>query len=367
MPSHELTRTISQVIDHYPDLGQLVSFEQLLNGHINDTYILILSHGAREKKVILQRINEYVFKEPKKVMDNIRAISNHLKCVDHQDDCEIIQFYDNRDGMNHTVVDGGTWRICPFIENSVAYETVENLAVLESAGYAFGRFQCVLADLPMDQLSETIPGFHHTSNRLKHFFQIVQEDPLGRASTIQPEIAFFEQYRELASSLIDKQEKGELPLRVTHNDTKYNNILMDRDTGKPLCVIDLDTVMPGLTVYDYGDAIRFAANRSAEDETDLSKVGLDMDYYQAFTRGFVRAAQPFLTPAEVDNLALGAVVITIELASRFLGDHIQGDKYFHIHRPDHNLDRARSQIALAQDMISKLDIMNATIRSCISI
>ena len=209
----------------------------------------------------------------------------------------------------------------------------------------------------MDKLHETIPDFHNTKKRLNDFFEIVALDPISRVKEVKEEIKFFENNRLITSKLIDMQENGELPLRVTHNDTKYNNILMDKDTCEPLCVIDLDTVMPGLSTYDFGDAIRFAANTAMEDETDLSKVELDMKKYEEFTKGFITASKEFLTKEELDTMALGAIIITIELASRFLADHINGDRYFRIHRENHNLDRARCQIKLAQDMINKYDKM----------
>ena len=252
------------------------------------------------------------------------------------------------------------------MKDSITYDFVENSQVLPSAGYAFGRFQAMFADFPLEKLHATIPDFHNTSKRLDTLFEVVAQDPLGRAKDLQDEIHFFEQHKELASRLDEMLAAGEVPLRVTHNDTKYNNILMHKDSGEPLCVIDLDTVMPGLAMHDFGDAIRFAANTAEEDEPDLSKVGINMDNYRAFTQGFVAACQGFLTPAEIDSMALGAITITIELASRFLADHINGDKYFRIHRENHNLDRARCQIKLAQDMIARYDEMCAVVRECVS-
>ena len=201
-----------------------------------------------------------------------------------EEDCDIISFLDNHHGKNYTIVNGDYWRVCDFVKNSVAFDYVEDSKILYSAGYAFGRFQQLLSDLPMDRLYETIPDFHNTKKRLDYFFEMVSLDPMCRVKDVKEDIAFFEKYRKLASTLVDLSEKGELPLRVTHNDTKYNNILMDRDTLEPLCVIDLDTVMPGLAAYDFGDAIRFAANTAVEDETDLSKVSLNMENYQEFTK-----------------------------------------------------------------------------------
>ena len=354
--------TIREVLSGFPLTGELQECSQLKNGHINDTYRLTLADGFVQSRFILQRINEYVFKDPGKVMHNISTIAQHMQHVDAGQDCGIIQFLENRLGQNFSIVNGGYWRLCPFIENAVAYETVENSAVLDSAGYAFGRFQYLLSGLDMALLEETIPGFHDTPSRLRQLFEIVSADPVGRAATVQDEISFFDQHRDLVHTLVDRQASGELPLRVTHNDTKYNNILMDQVTGKPLCVIDLDTVMPGLAVNDFGDAIRFAANQASEDETDLEQVCLNMVHFEAFTHGFLRATRSFLKKSEIDNLALAAILITIELASRFLADHLNGDQYFRIHRPGHNLDRARNQIKLASDMMSRQVEMNAIIR-----
>ncbi|MGI6705889.1 MAG: phosphotransferase enzyme family protein [Clostridia bacterium] len=358
----QIIEMLKRVSEYYDLPGTLESFRECKNGHINTTYIVDFASGGTVKEYIFQKINSYVFKEPEKVMSNIKEIGRHLQSRKSDTDCDIITFLDNREGKNHTLLDGDYWRVCPYVPNSVTYETVENSKVLASAGYAFGRFQALLSDFPMEKLHETIPDFHNTRKRLEDFFEVVDRDPVGRAAEVQEEIAFFEKHRSIATRLVELQEKGELPLRVTHNDTKYNNILMHRESCEPLCVIDLDTVMPGLAMYDFGDAIRFAANTAPEDETDLSKVGLNMDHYREFTRGFMKAAGDFLTEKEKENMALGAMVITIELASRFLADHLDGDKYFRIHRENHNLDRARCQIRLAQDMLDKYEEMCKIVR-----
>lgn len=349
---------LKDVSGKYDLEGEIVDFAPCVNGHINDTYhVNFAIDGDKEKEYIFQRINGYVFEDPIKIMENIKAITLHLESKDTDSDCDIITFLDNKDGENYTLYDGSYWRVSYFVENSVAHETADDPKVLTSAGYAFGRFQYHLSDFPMEKLHETIPDFHNTKKRLDDFFSLVELDPLGRVKGLEKEIQFFKEHRSLASKLTEMQESGELPLRVTHNDTKYNNILMDKDTNEPLCVIDLDTVMPGLSMHDFGDAIRFAANTAVEDEVDLSKVSLSMEKYESFTKGFIEASKDFLTQKELDNMALGAIVITIELASRFLGDHINGDKYFRIHRENHNLDRARCQIKLAEDMLEKYDEM----------
>ena len=362
MTEAEQDKTIRAVLAAYDLPGRICGITRLVNGHINDTYQVKLEEEDRTETWILQRINDYVFKDPLLVMNNIRAINEYLDNQLDANDCGVIHFLANRDGIIYTEYAGGIWRLCPYVPNSVAYEQVENSQVLVSAGYAFGRFQALLEGLPMERLAETIPGFHDTPDRLRKLFDAAERDEAGRKTEVKSELDFFRRHEMLASRLADLLAAGELPLRVTHNDTKYNNILMDIDDGRPLCVIDLDTVMPGLSMYDFGDAIRFAANNAAEDEIDLGKVSLNMDYFEAFTRGFMAAAGPSLTEAEIDHMALGAVVITIELASRFLADHLDGDRYFRIHRPGHNLDRARCQIRLAEDMLEHLDEMNAIVR-----
>lgn len=363
----EIFDKLKIISDNYFYTGQIIEYTQLNNGHINDTYRVKLAIDENiDGEYIFQRINDYVFKDPIKVMDNIKEITLHMKSKKDEQNCEIITFLDNKDGQNYTCINGNYWRVCRFVKNSVSYETAENSKVLYSAGYAFGRFQHEFSDLSLDKLYDTIPDFHNTKKRLDTLFEIAALDPLGRTKGVKSELNFFEKYRDSASKLVEMQEKGELPTRVTHNDTKYNNILMHKDTCEPLCVIDLDTVMPGLTMYDFGDAIRFAANTAVEDETDLTKVGLNMEYYEEFAKGFMEAAKGFLTKNEIDNMALGPIVITIELASRFLADHINGDKYFRIHRENHNLDRARCQIKLAQDMLEKYDEMCRIIKECVT-
>jgi serine/threonine protein kinase len=367
---------IKKVWDKYDIEGKLIDYVPCTGGHINDTYHVRFAVDGDIKEYIFQKINHYVFKEPEKIMDNIKKISQHWKSVksdpngkpgskpDNIPDCDIITFLDSKEGENFVVLEEEYWRVCPFIPNSISYERIDAPELLSSAGYAFGCFQYVLSDFSVDQLHETIPDFHNTKKRMADFFEMVALDPVGRVKDIKEEIRFFENYRDVASELIDMQEKGEIPLRVTHNDTKYNNILIDKDTHKPLCIIDLDTVMPGLSMYDFGDAIRFAANTGVEDETDLSKVGLSLKNYEAFTLGFIKASRDFLTKKELDNMALGAIIITIEQASRFLADYINGDKYYRIHREKHNLDRARCQIKLAADMVKKYDIMDNIIKRC---
>lgn len=359
----ETLKTLKEVFKLYPIEGEVCSYEIIPTGHINDTIKVDVKNAKGISSYVAQKINAYVFKEPVKVMANIKTVSDYLKEKGIKEECDIRQYINAKDGNNYIVDDGYYWRVCEYIPNSVSYDTVESIDILKNAGYAFGRFQAMLADVPMDKLYETIPNFHNTRVRLDNLFESYEKNEAGRAALVEKEMEFFRENRKLCSRLVELLEEGVLPLRVTHNDTKYNNILMDKTTGKPLCVIDLDTIMPGLTMYDFGDAIRFAANTAAEDEVDLSKVALNMDYFKAFTEGFLDAAGASLTDAEYENLALGAFIITSEIGSRFLADYLDGDKYFKIHRPDHNLERARCQIKLAQDMLGKLDQMNQIVMS----
>lgn len=352
----EVHKSLEQLIETYNLEGELIDFTQCVTGLINDTYHVKLKNTIVDE-YIFQRINDYVFKDPVKVMENINEVSIHVQSKKSKEDCGIISFLYNKENRNYTVCSSGYWRVCHYVDNSITFETLDDARILYSAGYAFGRFQHLLSDFPIYKLHETIPDFHNTKKRLDDLFKAVDLDPIGRVKEVSSELKFFRDNRKTASKLMDMQEDGRLPLRVTHNDTKYNNILMDKDTYKPLCVIDLDTVMPGLSAYDFGDAIRFAANTAIEDEVDLSKVGLDMEKYEEFTKGFIIASRELLSKEELNTMALGAITITIELASRFLADHINGDKYFRIHRENHNLDRARCQIKLAQDMIAKYDSM----------
>lgn len=354
---------LSRVAEFFGLSGDLEQIQPVTNGHINRTY-LATSDGH---EYIFQRINGYVFTQPKDIMDNIEKVTAHIrkKLVAEGRDPQrgTLNYLHNAAGKNHFIdEEGNFWRVCPYIEGTCSYEQVENLHMLESAGYAFGEFQRMLSDFPMDELYETIADFHNTQKRLNDFFAAVENDEVGRAHEVQEEIQFFADHRESAGAFTGMQARGELPLRVTHNDTKYNNILIDRETSDAVCVVDLDTVMPGLSVYDFGDAIRFAASTALEDETDLSKVTINMEYFEAFTKGFMEASGGAFTETEIANMAQGCINITIELASRFLMDHINGDKYFAIHRPNHNLDRARNQIKLALEMEKHLDEMNAIVR-----
>ncbi|MCL2095544.1 MAG: aminoglycoside phosphotransferase family protein [Oscillospiraceae bacterium] len=364
-----MERKIQLLMNLYGINGKVKEYRKITNGHINETYYVLVenNNGLSEtaNPYIFQKVNTYVFKNPAAVMNNIMMLDNFIKNNNKKSACRIINFLVNGDYKNYTVTDDGEfWRICIFEENTITFEIVENPAVLRSSGYAFGDFLNVISDFPADKLNITIPDFHNTKKRLDNFFRIVEADENDRVKNVKDEIKIFEKYYDFCCKLTDMTDRGELPLRPVHNDTKYNNILLNKDTFEPVCVLDLDTIMPGLVAHDFGDAIRFAANRASEDETDLSKVFLDFDYFKEFTRGFISAVGKSMTELETETLALGAPTITLELASRFLADYIDGDKYFAVHREGHNLDRARCQMKLAEDMIEKLDVMREFVRKC---
>ena len=356
-----------QLLNVYGIRGKIKEYSQITNGHINETYYVLIESGPYVNPYVFQKVNTYVFKEPVKVMNNIMMIDNFIKNNNKKSACKIVTFLTNEQYINYTVTDDGEfWRLCIFEENTVTFDVVENPAILKSSGYAFGDFLNVISDFPADKLNITIPDFHNTKKRLENFFSVVESDKENRAKDVKEEIKVFEKHRDFCCKLTEMAEAGKLPQRPVHNDTKYNNILLDKDTFEPVCVLDLDTIMPGLVAHDFGDAIRFAANRAAEDETDLSKVYLDFDYFKEFTQGFTGAVGRSLTGLEIEALALGAPIITFELASRFLADHIDGDRYFTIHRPNHNLDRARCQMKLAGDMMEKLDLMCEFVQASIN-
>ena len=361
-----VTRNIRELMKQYGINGELVVCQRNDSGHINDThYVVVMTPRGTRREFIFQRVNTNVFAEPLKIMHNIARITDHLAKKygeGSKETTEIMSYLYNKNGKNYTVLpDGSFWRINEFV-TGVAYDQIDDPSILHDTGYMFGHFQNMLSDLDTETLQYTIPDFHNTQKRFAAFDAKVQEDPVQRANGATREIEFFYQNKNIADRLVKLQETGVLPLRVTHNDTKYNNMLVDAITKEPVCVLDLDTVMPGLSAHDFGDAIRCAANKSVEDETDLTKVGLNKTYFEAFTKGFVTEAKHFLTPNEVDSLALGALTITYELASRFLADHLDGDKYFKISRRHHNLERARCQIQLAKDMMDNYDYMCNTVK-----
>lgn len=332
--------------------GKPVSYEEFGSGHINSTYMIKTSTGMR---YVLQHINKYVFKNPEQVMENIGAVTNHLLQKNGGTYTALRYMRTKSDLYYHLDCRGEYWRMYEFIAGVCLNAPQCDEDLYESA-LAFGQFQDLLQDFPAETLHETIPNFHNTIDRYTKFKTSVTVDAVGRRPTAAAEIAQLLSWEEKACTLERMRAAGELPLRVTHNDTKLNNVLLNEFTHKNLCVLDLDTVMPGLSLYDFGDAIRFGASTAAEDEKDLRKVSLDLHLFEVYAKGYLEAV-PSLTDKEVQMLPMGAFVMTVEVAVRFLKDYLDGDLYFKIKQPDHNLIRARNQIALAADMERKLPKM----------
>ncbi len=334
--------------------GEFDSAEMITHGNINTTYKV--NYTNPNKSYIFQKVNTYVFQEPVKIMNNIDLVTEYVRKKNRG--TVGLHFHHTADGKNYLFTEeNGFWRVSNNVD-SITYQGSSDPEVLRQAGRAFGQFQYNLSDFDASLLFETIPDFHNTKKRIERFFENVEKDEYNRVNHVQEEIEFVRSHREIASRLTNMFEEGKIPTRVTHNDTKINNVLFDKSTGAPLIVIDLDTVMPGLAAHDFGDAVRFAANTSSEDEKDLSKVSFDLDLYKGFAEGFISAAAPILSQSELDTMALGALTIAIELGTRFLDDYITGDKYFTTRFEGHNLVRTKVQFALASDMEKKLDIMN---------
>ena len=333
-------------------------------GHINDTFVVW--RADHTKRFILQRINTDTFTDPAGLMENICGVTRHLRAkiqAEGGDPCrECLNVIPALSGAAYYIdSEGSAWRAYDFIENTVCLQQVGCEADFRTVAETLGKFQNQLADYPASTLHETIARFHDTPNRYANFEKALAADALGRAKTIAPEIAFIHAREKDCHVLLDQLAAGEIPLRVTHNDTKINNVLLDEATGKGICVIDLDTVMPGLSAYDFGDSIRTGANDCAEDEPDQSKVHFDLRLYEVFAKGYLSTAGSTMHTAEKRSLAWGAKLMTLECGIRFLTDYLEGDHYFRIARPNHNLDRARTQFTLVRQMEDVFDQMTAIV------
>ena len=333
-------------------------------GHINDTFVVW--RADHTKRFILQRINTDTFTDPAGLMENICGVTRHLRTKiqaeggDPRREC--LNVIPTLSGAAYYIdSECNAWRAYDFVENTVCLQQVGCEADFRTVAETLGKFQNQLEDYPASTLHETIARFHDTPNRYANFEKALAADALGRAKTIAPEIAFIHAREKDCHVLLDQLAAGEIPLRVTHNDTKINNVLLDEATGKGICVIDLDTVMPGLSAYDFGDSIRTGANDCAEDEPDQSKVHFDLHLYEVFAKGYLSTAGSTMHTAEKKSLAWGARLMTLECGTRFLTDYLEGDHYFHIARPDHNLDRARTQFTLVRQMEDVFDQMTAIV------
>ena len=360
MTRAELCSKLSEVTEAYfGDSAQACT--PYGNGHINDTFLVV-----RDKRYILQRMNHQIFTNPEGMMKNILGVTEHIrkKNEDRGGDVQrctltVVPTLDGKKYFKDSI--GSYWRLYDFVEGTVTKETVEDPADFYACAKAFGQFQQELSDYDASGLYPTIENFHNTPWRYENLMAAIEKNTSGRVGEVEAEIKFAKDRYDFACVLERARENGTLPLRVTHNDTKLNNILFDEKTAEPICVIDLDTVMPGYSVTDFGDSIRFGANTAVEDETDLSRVSLDLNLFELYAKGFIEGCGGKLTDTELDLLPEGAMMMTFECGMRFLTDHIDGDVYFKIHREGHNLDRCRNQFALVADMERKLPEMRAII------
>ena len=334
--------------------GTPATCERFGHGHINETYLLTTDQGH---VYVMQRINQHVFRDVPALMANIVAVTGHLAKAE-RDPRHVLTLLPTRDGQGYLRDEEGEfWRVYDFVTDSICLQSAETQQDFYESAVAFGRFQTLLSDFPAETLSETIPRFHDTVNRYRAFHQALEADAHGRAKDVRAEIAFALDHEAEASAIIEMQRRGELPLRVTHNDTKLNNVMLDAKTRTALCVIDLDTVMPGLAGNDFGDSIRFGANTASEDERDLTRMHFSLPLYEAYVKGFLGACGQHLTAREIDTLPMCAKLMTLECGVRFLTDHLSGDVYFHTLRPGHNLDRTRTQFKLIRDMEAQWRLM----------
>jgi Ser/Thr protein kinase RdoA (MazF antagonist) len=358
---------VKEVMGQYDFPGTVEEVTRNNGGHINDTFTVVCKTQEGEtRRFILQGLSLVAFPRQKELMENFIGVTSHLRkkieAAGGDPMRETLNLVYTRDGKPYyTEESGKVWRVMPFVEGTLCLEKATP-ELFEASARAFGRFQGLLADYPAETLHETIVKFHDTEDRFAKFLAALEADKVGRAKEVQKEVQFVMDRKADCSVAVGALREGKLPLKVTHNDTKLSNILIDETTMEGICVIDLDTTMPGLSIYDFGDSIRFGANHCAEDEKDLSKVNFDIELYKIYARGFLEGAQGGLTDAELEYLPWGAKLMTLECGIRFLTDYLDGDNYFRIHYPEQNLDRCRTQFKLVADMENQWDAMHAIIR-----
>jgi len=363
----KMTPGLDEVARHFCFAGRCIEAAPYGTGHINRTYVTwCATPEGGSRRYLLQSINHNIFRDPAALMENVKRVTRHLRekivAAGGDPTRETLNLVPASNGASfHRDAAGNYWRAYLFIEGAQAYEMATSLQHVYSAGKAFGDFQRLLADFPAGALHEVLPDFHNTPQRFATFLETVARDPANRAAGVREEIKFVEQRAAETTTLVNLLDQGRLPLRVTHNDAKFSNVLMDDVTGEGLCVIDLDTVMPGSALYDFGDAVRAGAALAAEDEPDFTRAGISLETFEALAAGYLDAARDFLTPTELDYLPFSARLITLEQAIRFLNDYVNGDIYYKIHRPLHNLDRTRTQIQMLRDMEEKFDRMVAIV------
>jgi len=353
---------VEAVFGQFEIEGDFIGSRRLGSGHINDTFAISTKRGGHPKRYVIQRINHVVFKNPVTLMDNIRRVTEHqqAKLNGHHDAARhslaLLPTLDG--GIYHQDGHDNFWRCYHFIEKAHTYDVTETAEQAFQAARTYGQFQKDLADIPGERLHETIPGFHDTPMRFKKLQRAIELDACNRALMVKKEIEFALAHEAITTKLLALAASGDIPERVTHNDTKLNNVMLDDTTGQGICVIDLDTVMTGLALYDFGDLVRSCTNPAAEDERDLSKVSMQMHMYKALVKGYLSTAGDFLTATEKSQLAFSGKLITFETGLRFLTDYLEGDIYFKTHRQAHNLDRCRTQFKLVESIEDQESAMN---------
>lgn len=358
-----MDQQLLEISQHFIFPGNVVEIRPITTGHINDTYLIKTEQSrSTRQQFILQRINQNVFRDPEGLMQNILLVTRHLRnkiaIQGGNPERETLNLISTPENKPYYIDPSGEyWRAYQFITGAAAYERINNPQHVYETAWAIGNFQCQLSDLPADQLKETIPNFHFTPKRYSAFLEAVQRDPAKRAKEVLAEITFLKERESDTCVLTDLIEQSQLPLRVTHNDAKLNNVMIDDQTGKAVCLLDLDTVMPGLSLYDFGDAVRSTAATAAEDCPDPSQAGISLEIFELLARGYLDAARDFITPQEAEYLAFSARLITLEQALRFLADYLNGDVYYKVDHPKHNLDRSRTQIRMVQLMEEKFEKM----------
>lgn len=356
-----MIRKLAEVGEYFRLPGEIYSYTTMKSGNINRTYRVTYRHeDGSVKSYIFQRINTHVFKNPVEIMENIDRVTEHIRA--RREGGTALHFHHGANGLNYMLDDDDAFfRVMNYID-STTFDLSDDLSVIYETGVAFGRFQLQLSDFDGATLHETIPDFHNTKKRLDTLFEAAARDAVYRADAVTEELAYIASVRARAERLSIAFARGEYPARVTHNDTKCNNVLFDKKTKKPLVVIDLDTVMPGMSMYDFADAARFICSTAVEDEPDVFRVAFDVEKFRALARGYVGTLRAHVTPAEIDTLVEATFAITIEIAARFLTDYLEGDVYFKTLYPDHNLVRTRAQIALAKSIAEQYETLEAIIR-----
>ena len=359
---------LKSVVGQFQIYGDLIDIQPFGTGHINDTCCAVFDQAGCPVRYVLQRINHNIFPEPSKLMENVERVTSHIRAklqASNASDIsrKVLTVIPTADGSSYCQdADGNYWRMYFLIEKARTYDVLESLDQAYEAARAFGEFQSLLADLPQPPLFETIKDFHNGPKRYQTFLDVLKKDPCNRAAGAKAEIDFLTGHAWIFDVLPKLVAEGKIPVRTTHNDTKINNVMLDEETGKAICVIDLDTVMPGISQYDFGDIVRTTASPTEEDEMDISKVGAKLDRFEAILKGYLSTAGQFLNSHEKDNLVLGGELITLIIGTRFLTDHLDGDNYFKIHREGHNLDRCRTQLKLVQSILEQEEQIKSIVK-----